>query len=74
MIMWSSIEDVIEIAAAVIVVLAALWAVSAKVWRVPQVVNKIVESNLLERLDATLTKNDLALKEGEKQLNRKRAG
>ena len=72
--MWSSIEDVIEIAAAVIVVLAALWAVTAKVWRVPQVVNKIVESNLLERLDATLTKNDLALKEGEKQLNRKRVG
>jgi hypothetical protein len=72
--MWSSIEDIIEIAAAVLVVLAALWAVTAKVWRVPQVINRIVESNVLERLEAVLTKNEPALKEGEKQPIRKRAG
>jgi hypothetical protein len=72
--MWSSIEDIIEIAAAVLVVLAALWAVTAKVWRVPQVINRIVESNVLERLEAMLTKNELALKEGDKQPIRKRAG
>ena len=72
--MWSSIEDIIEITAAVLVVLAALWAVTAKVWRVPQVINRIVESNVLERLDAMLTKNELALKEGDKQPNRRRAG
>jgi hypothetical protein len=72
--MWSSIEDIIEIAAAVLVVLAALWAVTAKVWRVPQVTNRIVESNVLERLEALLTKNELALKEGDKQPIRKRAG
>jgi hypothetical protein len=71
--MWSSIEDIIEIAAAVLVVLAALWAVTAKVWRVPQVTNRIVESNVLERLEALLTKNELALKEGDKQPIRKRA-
>ena len=72
--MWSSIEDIIEITEAVLVVLAALWAVTAKVWRVPQVINRIVESNVLERLEAMLTKDELALKEGDKQPNRKRAG
>jgi LPS O-antigen subunit length determinant protein (WzzB/FepE family) len=72
--MWSSIEDIIEIAAAVLVVLAAVWAVTAKVWRVPQVINRIEESNVLERLEAMLTKNELALKEGDKPPIRKRAG
>ena len=72
--MWSAIEDIIEIAAAVLVILAALWAVTAKVWRVPQVINRIVESNVLERLEAMLTKNEPALKEGEQQPIRKRAG
>jgi len=72
--MWSSIEDIIEITAAVLVVLAALWAVTAKVWRVPQVINRIVESNVLERLEAMLSKNELALKEGDKQPIHKRAG
>ena len=72
--MWSSIEDIIEIAAAMLVVLAAIWAVTAKVWRVPQVINRIVESNVLERLEAKLTKSEPALKEGEKQPIRKRTG
>lgn len=73
-IMWSAIEDIIEIAAAVLGVVAAVLAVTAKVWRVPQVINRIVESNVLERLEAMLTKNDLALKEGDRPPIRKRVG
>jgi hypothetical protein len=38
------------------------------------VINRIVESNVLERLEAMLTKNELALKEGDKPPIRKRAG
>jgi hypothetical protein len=72
--MWSAIEDIIEIAAAVLVVVGALWAVTAKVWRVPQVINRIVESNVLERLEAMLSKNELALKEGDRPPIRKRVG
>jgi len=72
--MWSSIEDIIEIVAAVLVVLAALWAVTAKIWRAPQVANRIVESNLLERLESLLAKNETAMVEGDRQVNRKRAG
>jgi hypothetical protein len=72
--MWSAIEDIIEIAAAVLVVVGALWAVTAKVWRVPQVMNRIVESNVLERLEAMLSKNELAVKEGDRPPIRKRVG
>jgi hypothetical protein len=72
--MWSEIEDIIEVAAAVLIIGAALWATIAKFWRLPQVTNRIVESNVLERLEALLTKNELALKEGDKQPIRKRAG
>jgi hypothetical protein len=72
--MWSSIEDVIEIAAAVIVVVAALWAVTAKFWRTAQVINRIVDSNLLERLEVLLAKDKLAAEEPDKQLNLKQAG
>lgn len=71
--MWSEIEDIIEVAASVFVVLAALWVVTTKFWRSAQVVNRIVESNLLERLEALLAKDELALKERDKQLNIKRA-
>lgn len=72
--MWSELEDIIELSAAILVVVAAVWFVSAKVWRAARVLNRIVESNLLERLEALLKKSELGLEEGEKQLNLKRAG
>jgi hypothetical protein len=72
--MWSSIEDIIEVVAAVLVVIVALWAVTAKFWRVTWVINRIVESNLLDRLEALPTKEERALEKRDKQLNLKRAG
>ena len=72
--MWSELEDIIELTAAVLVVVAAIWAASAKVWRAARVINRMVESNLLERLEALLTKSEIAQEEGNKQLNLKRVG
>jgi hypothetical protein len=72
--MWSSIEDIIELLAAVLVVIVVLWAVTAKLWRAGRVINRIVESNLLDRLEALPTKEERALEVRDKQLNLKRAG
>ena len=69
--MWSELEDIIELAAAVLVVVASVWAVSAKLWRAARLINKIAESNLVERLEALLTKSELAQQEPDKQLNLK---
>jgi hypothetical protein len=72
--MWSEIEDIIELAAAVLVIFVALWAVTAKFWRAAQVINRIVESNLLDRLEALLAKNELAFEGRDDRVNIKRAG
>ena len=66
--MWSEIEDIIEVAAAVLIIGAALWATIAKFWRLPQVTNRIVESNLLERLEALLAKDEAVSKQHDKSL------
>jgi hypothetical protein len=68
------IEDILELAAAILVVVAALWAVTVKLWRAGSVINRIVESNLLERLEGLLTKEEPGLEERDKNLNLKRAG
>jgi uncharacterized membrane protein len=72
--MWSELEDIIELTAAVLVIVAAVLAASAKVWRAVGVINRIVESNLIERLDVLLAKSELAQNESDKQLNLKRVG
>jgi hypothetical protein len=69
---WSELEDIIELTAAVLVVVAAVWVAAAKVWRGARVINRVVESNLLERLEALLAKSELAQEEDNKQLNFKR--
>ena len=72
--MWSELEDIVEISAAVLVVVAAVWVAAAKVWRAGRVINRIVESNLLERLEVLLKKSELGLEDGDKPINLTRAG
>ena len=72
--MWSDLEDIVEITASVLVVVAAVWALYARVWRTVGVINRIVESNLIERLEAFLAKSELAQEESNKQLNLERVG
>ena len=60
--------------AAGLVIIVALWAVTAKFWRVTWVINRVVESNLLDRLEALPTKEERALEKRDEQLNLKRAG
>lgn len=71
--MWSEVEDIIEIVASVLVVVAALWALTAKFWRTTQVVNRIVDSNLLERLEGLLAREESRLNDRVEPLNNKRA-
>ena len=72
--MTVELEDILELAAAILVVIAALWAVIVKLWRAGSVINRIVELNLVERLDALLATQERGGEERNKNLNLKRAG